>query len=186
MPKGTLLLFFILTVLATLLVGINIGKKINSSNIASLSISPSTPKPSITLIPTEIVPQITGAITQKTTDGHTTYTDQNCGYTFTIPGSYIKSSSANGKSIIITDPDNPQAIIAATCAQTLPRPPLSSDKIVAYTLDGESAILYHDKTPEGNPRDEVIVKHPNKNLEIIIAGYGPIYEQVLSSFKFTK
>lgn len=193
MSKGTIILFFILTVIATLLLGINIGKKISNRNYASSSLSPTPPisvsvipSPSPTISQTEITPEITKLKSKNSNSSTSKFTDESCGYTFTIPGSYIKSTSENGKSTIITDPENPQAIIAATCAETLPRPPLAADKIEAYTLDGKSAILYHDKTPEGNPRDEVIVKHPNRNLEIIIAGYGPIYEQVLSSFKFNR
>lgn len=186
MAKGTVIFLFVLAITASLLLGINVGKKLgisqitdNTSPMLSASIQP--PTITITLTPTQ---KATPSATMKKSTGITTYTDASCGFSFSYPGSFMKSKSVNGQATIITDPDDEKATIAATCAASIPRPPVSSDKIESITLDKVAATLYHDTNSDGSPRDEVIVKNPNNNLEIIIAGYGETFKQTLTSFKF--
>lgn len=195
MAKGTTIFLFFLTIVATLLFGINIGKKLGKSeSLSNLqpptsnlqpTISPTlTPKPTITLAPAiETSPSATVIPRVK---GISTYTDQTCGFTFSYPGSFIRQKTVNSQSVIFTDPDNPNIAIATTCAKTIPRPPVSAEKIEAISLDGVAAMLYHDQNSDGTPRDEVIIKHPGNEMEIIIAGYGPIFQSALASFKFIK
>ena len=84
----------------------------------------------------------------------------------------------------MTNPDNPKESLAFACAVSIPKPPLTADKIEAITLDKQAGLYYHDKTPEGLPRDEVIVKNPNNDMEVIIAGYGETFKIAIKSFKF--
>ena len=35
-------------------------------------------------------------------------------------------------------------------------------------------------------RDEVIVKHPTKNWDIIVAGYGATFDEAIANFKFLR
>lgn len=195
MAKGTVIFLFILAIVASLLVGINIGKNIKLSQSIRTSqplISnppPTTHSPSLSLTP---IPSLTSSPStsltpsnrQASSTGITTYSNKSCGFSFSYPGSYINEKSVNNQSIILVDPNNPNDAIATTCATSIPRPPVSSDKIEAVTLGGVAATLYHDQTQNGQSRDEVIVKNPNNGLEIIIAGYGSTFQSALNSFKF--
>lgn len=188
MAKGTIIFFFTLTIIATLLFGINIGKKLRINQLPTAnyqqptpSLSP-TPSPTITIIPTKSASP--SSVIKRTRGGTTTYTDGTCGFSFSYFGSFVKQKSTNQQTTILTDPNDSASTIAATCAATIPRPPVTSDKIEAITLDKVAATLYHDQNNDGTPRDEVIVKSPKTGLEIIIAGYGENFQQALSSFKF--
>jgi len=182
MAKGTIIFFFILTTVASLLLGINLGKKIANNQTTQQSNNLITPTPSLTITMTPTPIASPSAAMKKT--GTTTFTDSSCGFSFSYPGSFINQKSVNGQTTILTDPDDPLQTIAATCAATIPRPPVSSDKIEAIMLDKVAATLYHDKNSDGSARDEVIIKHPTNGMEIIIAGFGRAFQQVLSSFKF--
>jgi len=189
MAKGTLILFFLLSIIATLLLGINIGKKIGTnqplnSQPTTYNLQPTTihPSPTLTNIPTPVA-TISAGISIKA--GSTTiYNDATCGLKFSYPAIFTKQKAVSVKATILSDPQNPNSALAVSCDQKIPRPPVSSDKIENITLDGIGGLLYHDRNQDGTPRDEVIVKHPAKNLEIIIAGYGPTFQQVISSFRF--
>ena len=189
MAKGTIKLFFSISIFATILFGINLGKKLVSNQLPTTNyqlptsiLSPS-PTPTIYIFPTI---SSSPSRTIKKSTGITTYTDGTCGFSFSYPGSFIKQKSTNQQATIITDPDDPQAAIAATCAASIPRPPVTSDKIEAITMDKVAATLYHDQNSDGTPRDEVIVKHPTSGMEIILAGYGSTFQQVLTTFKFVR
>ncbi len=190
MAKATVFFLFILALVATLLFGINIGKKISRNQ--NIQTEPTTNDQRPTTIPSTTLtlsPTITSTASSqmKGTKSLTTYTDKTCGFSFSYPGSFIKTQAVNQQSTIIADPNDQDQAIAATCAQDLPKPPLPGDKIESIILDEVSAKLYHDSAArDGSPRDEVIVKHPTNGLEIIIAGFGPLFQQVISSFRFLK
>ncbi|MBM3284134.1 hypothetical protein FJY90_07920 [Candidatus Gottesmanbacteria bacterium] len=193
MAKGTTIFILILAVLASLLFGINIGKKLGKSEIASVNQATInnqqltiTPIPSLTITSILTLSSTPTATSSGKISGITTYTDKSCGFSFSYPGSFIRQKTVNSQSVIFTDPDNPNLAIAAACAASIPRPPVASEKIESLILDGVAGILYHDQNPDGSPRDEVIVKHPDKELEIIIAGYGDSFTSALTSFKFTQ
>lgn len=193
MAKGVIILLFMLGIIAALLVGINIGKKICNPDSSlpqpTVNIQPSTTTPpTIIITPT---PEVSSSATLsatpvKKTAGTSTFTDRTCGVSFSYPGSYMKQTSVNNQSTIFTDPDNPDTAIAVACATTIPRPPISSDKIEAITVANIAATLYHDKNPNGDPRDEVIVKNPYNDMEVIIAGYGPTYQTILRNIRFVQ
>lgn len=185
MAKGTLIFLFFLTIFAALLFGINIGKKLSISNSSIPQPTAYNPQPTVTPSPA-IIPIISASPSAalKKSTGATTYTDATCGFSFSYPGSFINQKTTNGQSTILTDPENPSSIIAATCSSSIPRPPVSSDKIESIMLGNTAATLYHDQNQDGAPRDEVIVKHPSNGMEIIMAGYGENFQQALSSFKF--
>lgn len=176
MAKGTIIVLSTLAVIALLLLGINIGKRIGSP-------APVTPPP--TIVTQQPTP--TTEIAQSTTanqSGTSTFTDNSCGFSFSYPSSYMKQQTANKSSVIYVDPNNPKIAVAATCAATLPRPPVSSDKQEIVTLAGVTGTLYHDTDPSGNPRDDIFVKHPTNGMEIVIAGYGETFQTIRSTFKF--
>lgn len=187
MAKGTLIFLFFLAILATLLFGINLGKKLYKSQSIQVPPTPTitlSPTPTPTIISVNPTAASTPSATFKKILGNATFTNATCGFSFSYPGSFLRQKTVNEQSIIYADPENPSVSIAATCATNIPRPPVSSDKIEAINLDKVAATLYHDQNADGTPRDEVIVKHPTNGQEIIVAGFGEFFRQVLSSFKF--
>lgn len=230
MAKGTLIFIFFLAIIATLLFGINVGKKLNLIQSQQQTSPTPRPTPSLTTIPTiancappdECVPRrecyigrwkedhlcvqtgqdivccatltptpVKASITPtpliakpKPKVMGSSYIDEYCGFSFTIPAGFVRQQSQSDQAGLFVDSVNSKNLIAATCAETIPRPPLSSDKIEATILNGKAATFYHDRNPDGSLRDEVIVKHPNNNLEIIIAGYGLSFQNTLTSFRF--
>lgn len=190
MAKGTIIFIFFLTILATLLLGINIGKNISLDKETSIPSPTATATPVLPLTSTPILfssptsfvnPELSPSQLETSI---TTFTDRTCGFSFSYPGSFIRQETTNAQSVIFVNPENLNDQIAAVCTDSIPRPPVSSDKIEAVTIDGVATNLYHDQDQDGNPRDEIIVKHPVNGLEIIIVGYGLSFENAVSSFKF--
>lgn len=202
MAKGTLIFISFLCILAALLVGVNVGKNISKQanntsirQLADLNASPQptlppspSPSPIIILTPTTL-PSPTVSSKSKV-KGTSAYKDNTCGFQLVFPSAYLSQKTENNQSVIFTDPDDQSQAIAISCTAyipgltAIPRPPVTSDKIEAITLGGVAATLYHDQNENGSPRDEVIVKNPVNNLEIIIAGYGETFQTAVKSFKF--
>ena len=185
MHKNTFLLVTTLVFLASLLLGINIGKKLAKKEltISELALVPT----SHLLSPTSqftFPTSLPTSIESSQVSGITSYTDTQCAYSFSYPSSFISSKTETKQANIFADLDNPENYIATTCASQLPKPPLPSSKIEQIELDGIVASLYHDQNPDGSPRDEVIVKHPRNGMEIILAGFGVDFQNALSSFRF--
>jgi len=185
MHKNTLVLIAVLASLASLLFGVSIGKKLERKQVSNLTNLPTsniiTPTSQFTF-PTSI----STSTEASQVVGISSYTDDRCGFSLTYPSSFSVTKTAGNKGVIIADVANPNSVIAATCDTKLPRPPVSENKIEETSLDGIVATLYHDQSPDGSSRDEVIVKHPRNGLEIILAGFGPDFQNALSSFKFTQ
>ena len=118
--------------------------------------------------------------------GTTSLTDTACAVTFTYPNLFIRSETSRDGSQLFVQQGNPDGLIALTCMQKLPRPPVSSDNIEAVFLDGVAATLFHDKTQSGLPRDEIIAKHPTTGLELILAAPPDVLQAILPTFRFQK
>lgn len=192
MAKGTIFLFFVLSVIAVFLVGINLGKKIGvSQSNLSINLTPTaittpsqSPTPTVILFPTVIL-TISAALTSVSTS-KVNFTDKTCGVTFSYPGNFIRQETSNNKSIIFTHPYDDKISIALACAEKIPVPPVKAEKIESIIVDGQPATLYHDTDSNNSPRDEVIVKHPDRSEEVIIAGYGTTFQNAITSFKFVQ
>lgn len=186
MAKGTAVFIFFLSIIAALLLGINIGKHLNVSGDKTVRIPTTFPVPTLTAAPTAIPTLPDNATPSGILQGSGLNTDPSCGISFSYPKSYTRQKSANGKSTIFVNSDNPDLSLAVACGKQLPRPDVSSDKIEAIMVAKVPATLYHDKNGDGTNRDEVIFKHPQTGMEIIIAGYGFAFNQVITSLKFLK
>jgi hypothetical protein len=206
MAKGTIITIFILSIFATLLLGINIGKRIGNPQTVISNQNPAIsgqqsplrqgyegqavisliPITTHLISPTSTLPisKIPTIKMQQKISKLSAYSDKKCGFSIAFPSSYISSKTENDKSVIFADQEDPKKMIAFVCDTSIPRPPVTSENIEAISLDGQPATLYHDKNSDGSERDEVIVRNKNNGLEIIIAGFGEIFQQALSSFKF--
>ena len=150
MPKNTVLLLLFLVLVSSLLLGINIGKKIGKSlnnqagdnnQIRTTSTPWITPIPSPT---TSLIPRSSssGSSTQVVVSGNTsTFTDENCGFSLSYDGTYMNQNTVDGGSSISTDPDDPAAVIVTTCQQEIPKPPLTPDMIENIVVDGGLTII---------------------------------------------
>lgn len=180
MAKGTVLTLFFLSIIASILVGINIGKKIGNTDLVSVptqiarkSLSP-TPTP--TSAPKDLL---------ETIAGKTVYTNVTCGYQISFPPKWTKTNYDPRSVSIATAETQGSPKIAIVCAPEIPKPALVPNKIVDTKLGTASAKLYHDTSQkDGSPLDEVITRIPGKDMEIFVAGFGPTLQQILSSFKF--
>lgn len=186
MAKGTVIFLSILAVIALLLLGINIGKKISTPSSVSVAPTLYNSQPTVYVPSPTVAPTVANQSPITDNQSMSTFTDSSCGYSFSYPGSFMRQETVNKKSVIYVDPKNPKIVIAATCETTLPRPPLSPDKQETVTLGGTTGTLYHDTDTNGNPRDEIFVKHPTNGMEIVIAGYGEIFQTIRSTFKFVQ
>ena len=191
MPKNKLFFIIFLIVVASLLFGINIGKNLGIKQYLSQNLPTPTqiirqPSPTHSPTPTPTQTVISG---DKISVGanQSVYTDQACGFTLTFASTYLNQQTINGTSTIITDPDNPSSGIVATCQEEIPRPPLLPERIEDIVIDSVGTKLYHDtSSKDGSPRDEVIVRHPTKNWDIIVAGYGATFDEAMANFKFLR
>ena len=185
MHNKTLSALSFLAVVAALLIGINIGKKISANQKLPVPL----PDLKITNIPTNSSipnpsknPQASIGAQKKS---KSTYTDNTCGFSISYSGTYLEQKSENYKSTLITEKDDPDNPIVTTCQEEIPKPPLIPEKIEDIKLDGVPGKLYHDASAkDGKPRDEVIVKHPTRNHEIFIAGFGPASDEAIASIRF--
>lgn len=190
MAKTTLALFFILALVATLLLGINIGKKIGfSQSDNNLQITPTLISPTATVQPPTppyefLPPSVTSTGSKTNSSSKVTFTDKRCGFSLSYPGNFLKSETNNNLSVVFTHPDDSTIALAATCSEKIPIPPVSVENQETITIQGQTATLYHDKYPDNSPRDEVIVQHPSNGMEIIIAGYGATFQNALNSIRF--
>src|SRR3989338_1170829 len=160
MAKGTILFLFLLAIIATLLFGINIGKKIN------LNQPPSVPSPTLTSIKPTLIPTIPVASNSATTVGNTTtYINNNCGYQISYPAAWTRLES-DPRSVALENPATSSGKLAIVCQEEIPRVPLPEEKIEDIKLGTISAKLYHDSSQkDGTPIDKVIATIPGKNLD---------------------
>jgi hypothetical protein len=170
MHRNTYLVVSILAVLAALVVGVNVGKKISP---VQPTIENPTPTVSVAAIPTV---------------SRETFTDTSCGFSLTYGSEFTLMNSSSGSAILNFANDKTKSIIMA-CQNNIPRPPLPADKIESltlYTTTGASvsAKLYHDQSQkDGTSIDALIFTHPTSKLDVFIAGYGSAYNEVLKTIQ---
>lgn len=168
MHKNTVLLIIALTVIASILIGINIGKRLNPSSNIFPSPSPivviSSPFPTPTQVP---VP--------------TTYDLTDCGISFQYESNFLLTEASRGAQL--TNKQSEEQINIG-CSEKIPRPPLTKDKIEVATVAGLKVNLYHDASAkDGAPLDAVIFTNPQNNLDVAILGFGEAFNQLLTTLR---
>lgn len=166
MHRNTYLLVIVLAVCAALLIGINIGKRLQKQPA-----SPSAPIPTPT-------PTISTQI----------YMNTFCGFSLIYPASYTVLENASGSAILNNASDKTQSI-TLTCQKSIPRPALAADKVETLTIPATagasvSAKLYHDSTArDGTPIDAVIFTHPTNGMDGFVAGYGDAFNAAIKTLQ---
>lgn len=169
MHRNTYLFVGILAVLAALVVGVNIGKKI-------------APAPSVIPAGGSAQPTVTAAAAPQT------YVDSVCGFSVQYGSGFSIQENASG-SAVLTDPNDSGKSIVMTCQKDIPRPALTPDRIEQVTIRtttgaSVSAKIYHDSSSQnGTPMDAVIFTHPTSKLDIFLAGYGDASNSLLKTIQ---
>lgn len=158
MQRNTLLLVSALAVLAALVVGVNIGRRMNPP-------APVKPAPAPTTASATPTPSLL------------TYTSSDCGFSLEYTSDFSLLTGASGSAVLNFANDKSKSI-EMTCQQSIPRPALPPDKIehlfIPVTTGASvSASLYHDQNAsDGSPLDALIFTHPSTKLDVFVSGYG--------------
>lgn len=146
-----------LAVIAALVIGVNIGRKFQTSEVRSLA----SPTPSLS--PTK---------QQEASFSATkTYRSTYCNVAFDYPGTYTLLDSASG-SAAFTGPAADDGILL-TCRKDIPRPSISAQNIEDIRIGSVSAKLYNKQT--------LIFRHPKIKLDVFLAGTGEVFQKIISS-----
>lgn len=165
MARNTFVLVSALAVVAALILGVNIGRKIN--------------KPSDTLITAQSTPTLAPIV--QPTPILELYENKYCGVSFNYPNNLNLLESASG-SAVFTSPDKPEDSFLLTCQNEIPRPALTDDKIEVLVIASTSARLYHDASAkDGTPLDKLIFRHPTKRLDVLISGFSATFQDIIQS-----
>lgn len=165
MHRNTFVLTIALTIIAALIIGVNLSK----------------PK---TAIPEPVLqdPQVSAppSLEQSASPQPLTYTNDTCGIQFQYPPGVNKLENAGGA--VFSDPESSTSAVIVTCQQEIPRPPLAVDRIEDVVIGSISAKLYHNASPkDGTPIDEVIFLHPGRDIDVYIAGMGKLFQDIIHS-----
>lgn len=161
MHRNTYLLVIFLAIFASLVVGVNLGKRLNPP-------TPLTPTPSSTTTPTSTSSK---------------YTNETCGFSLIYPTTLTLTDGATNSALFIHTTVKDQSI-AVACQEEIPRPPLTTDRIETMIISSVSAKLYHDASAkDGTQIDELIFRNPKTGMDIFIAGFGETFDQVIETLK---
>lgn len=161
MHRNTLLLIIFLAIVASLVVGVQIGRQINPS-------SQPTPTP-LALSPTPQEPILLS------------HNNTYCGFSFSYPNTHTLTLGASGSAVLA----NSSETILMACQEDIPQPPLTQERIDEATIAGVTdAKIYHDASPkDGTQIDALIFHNPNNGLDVFISGLGPTFTQIITTIQ---
>jgi hypothetical protein len=203
MLKNTYYLILLLSVLAALVVGLNIGKKMqqsqnaqgNPQNTELEKIPTSTPiildtaNQTSSLSATNYPSSSSGLLKNATSSGATTkgtlYTSPSCGVTLIYPDTVtLEESSTQTYGAVFTNKINPTDMVVLTCQKDIPKPPLSTQNIENIMIGNVAAKLYHDTSAkDGTKVDALIFTNPKTKLDVFVGGYGSVFNAIIQSLK---
>jgi len=162
MHRNTFLLVLILSIIAALLVGVNIGKKFSPAKRDQPLAE--------TLIPTQPA---------SNTASPTLFTSPNCGITLTLPqGTSATEVATNSAQFVSAD----STVVAFGCEKEIPSialPPEQMETIQVASIEGT---LYHTNTPkDGTPMDVLLFRNPEKSMDVFLAGLGSTFSAIINS-----
>lgn len=167
MQKNTLLFASFLAVIASLLIGFNIGRTMTNTQAP-------VPTPTIAMTPSPTLAYLMGSV---------------CGVSFQYPNTLTPMESS-GSGVILTNMTTPNESIVVVCQADIPRIPLTPDLTETMTIRAASgtstisAVLYHDASAnDGAKVDKLIFTHPKTKLDVFIAGFGSEYTQFIHTVK---
>lgn len=177
MHRNTVLIIIVLTVIASLLVGINVGKRL-SGELPQLPIA--SPQVLVVTSPSPLATPLPQPVAFELKD---------CGVAFTYQNDFTLTEASRGAQLTRQHTATPGAQmtleqINVACSEEIPRPPLKKDRIEVATVAGLTVNLYHDASAkDGTPLDAVIFTHPKNGLDIAILGFGTAFNRLLQTLK---
>ncbi len=185
--RNTFIVFLALAIIATLLLGINIGRKITSLSSAQptvLSQTAATATPIATAQPTASAnasPSATLGPEVKLQP----YRNAGCGYSVDYPASWqFEEFDIFGTNLV--NSANPSEKITIVCASDL-QPPTDSSPTREILLSAVPAVYFADqKAADNTVADAVFAPIPDTDKTIVIAGKGTVFNTALASFQFTQ
>ena len=165
MAKTTSILIIVLAILAALITGIQIGRKVGKTNPIAQLPSPAQ----ISILSTPISSPLSLL----------NYSSSDCGVTFSYSPTYQLQEASD--SAILTNSQTGDEI-TLICGTEFPTPPLPPEKIEEATIAGQLATIYHDASAkDGSPLDVVVLTHPQRLLQIALFGFGQSFQQLLNT-----
>lgn len=151
MHKNTYLLVSILAVVAALVIGVNIGRRVTMPQTIQL---PSPPTP-----------------TTVAASKFLSYSNSFCKVAFEYPDTFTVLENASG-SAAFTNPKGDDGIIL-TCQKDIPRPAETKETVEDVRIGSVAAKLYNNQS--------LIFRHPGTKLDVFLAGTGEAFRKLISS-----
>ena len=193
MLKNTYYLILFLSVMAALVIGLNVGKKIEKQNLNN--IQPTQIQTDITLTPTAIdnnpLPSSPSSTKKNTASPsgvllkNGIYTSVSCQVSFSVPDTIVvEESTTDAKGAVFTNKTNPDDMVVLTCQKDIPRPPLTAENIEDKLIGAVQAKLYHDASQkDGTKVDALMFTHPKTKLDVFLGGYGTVFNTLIQTLK---
>ena len=164
MHKNTFLLVLILSIIAALLVGVNIGRKFQE-------------KP-------DSAPPDSPAVTPIQTQQSSIFKNTTCGITLSLPsGTQAEAVASRSARFVSAD----KSVIQFACERKIPRFPVPTEQIENVQVASISAKLYHTKSAkDGTPFDALIFRNPNTAMDIYLAGVGSTFSAIIRTIELMK
>ncbi|MDO8452050.1 MAG: hypothetical protein Q7S76_04245 [bacterium] len=162
MPRNTFIFIVLLSVFAAMTAVVNFAPRFTQS-APLLEPQDLSPTPSST-IPTLL-----------------SYENTACGISFRYPNT-LTALGDTPRNAVFTNQHGEADTIMLTCQEEIPRPPLEENRTETVAIGSISATLYHDGSGrDETPIDKLIFFHPQKNLDVLIAGLGPSFQNMLET-----
>lgn len=162
MQKNTFILVVVLAIIASLLVGFNVGRKLHPNSSNSF-------KPSVTSAPT------------PTTIPTSSYTNTYCRVGLTYPSTMQVTELATGSAKFTSASD----VVVLACQKDIPQIAVEDNQKETITVGSVSGTLYHTATPkDGTPIDVAIFHHPKTDMDILVSGIGDTFTAIRTSVVF--
>jgi len=192
--KNTYYLILFLSVFAALLIGLNIGKRMQNQkteNNAIIAPAQITDTPTPSAITSSVFQTGTGSAELKNATSSSgvkkekIYTNTACGISLSYPETVTtEDSSTETQGTIFTNKSNPTDMVVLTCQKDIPRPPLSVQNIEDTMIGNVPAKLYHETSQkDGTKMDALIFTHPKTKLDVLIGGYGSVFDAIIQTIK---
>ncbi len=164
MHKNTFLLVLVLSVIAALLVGVNIGRTFQT-------------KPDQLFIDTPLV-------TPTQAPQSSIFKNTTCGITLSLPPQ-TQAEAVASKSARFVSAD--QSVIQFACEREIPKFPIPIEQIENIQIASISAKLYHTKSAkDGTPFDALIFRNLNTAMDIYLAGLGSTFSAIIQTIELMK
>ena len=193
MLKNTYYLILVLSICASLLFGMNIGRRMQTQeNTNKQAARSNTQEASPTAQAISDTPPLTtpAMVKEESTQSskrikNKLYTSAPCGISISYPDTVsVQESKTENVGAVFTGSSNTNEVVVVTCQKDIPKPPVPAELIENIQIDTVVASLYHDKSQkDGTDMDALIFTHPKLKLDIFIGGYGTLFNSMIKTIK---